>query len=250
MATVKFKLRRDTAANWSASNPILALGEPGLETNTRKVKYGDGATPWNSLSYSAAGVVAFTDITGKPTNLSGYGITDAQPLDATLTALAAYNSNGFIVQAAADTFVSRSLAGTANEISIANPSGVGGNPTFSLPASLIFTGKNVTGGTFTSVTFAGTTTLPGGGTIDSSGYVTPGGSNVWTIGSKSGVVRVDYVSGAFRFLNAGGGFTKISASTANLSILPVYADNAAATAGGLVAGDLYRTATGVLMVRY
>lgn len=32
--------------------------------------------------------------------------------------------------------------------------------------------------------------------------------------------------------------------------LPVYADNAAATAGGLIAGQLYRTATGVLMVRF
>ena len=32
--------------------------------------------------------VAFSEITGKPTSLSGYGITDGQPLDATLTALA------------------------------------------------------------------------------------------------------------------------------------------------------------------
>lgn len=31
---------------------------------------------------------------------------------------------------------------------------------------------------------------------------------------------------------------------------PVYADNAAATSGGLLAGDVYRTSTGVLMVRY
>lgn len=32
--------------------------------------------------------------------------------------------------------------------------------------------------------------------------------------------------------------------------LPTYADNAAASAGGLSAGDFYRTATGVLMVRF
>jgi hypothetical protein len=32
--------------------------------------------------------------------------------------------------------------------------------------------------------------------------------------------------------------------------LPVYADNAAATSGGLTAGAFYRTSTGVLMVRY
>lgn len=54
MAT-RIKLRRDTAANWTSANPILALGEPGLETDTRKVKYGDGSTAWNSLQYAAGG---------------------------------------------------------------------------------------------------------------------------------------------------------------------------------------------------
>lgn len=51
---VKFRFRRDTAANWTSTNPVLALGEPGLETDTRRVKYGDGATVWNSLLYAAA----------------------------------------------------------------------------------------------------------------------------------------------------------------------------------------------------
>ena len=32
--------------------------------------------------------------------------------------------------------------------------------------------------------------------------------------------------------------------------LPVYADNAAALAGGLVAGEPYRTSTGVMMITY
>jgi hypothetical protein len=49
--TVQIKLRRDTAANWTSVNPTLASGEPGLETDTLKVKYGDGATPWVSLAY-------------------------------------------------------------------------------------------------------------------------------------------------------------------------------------------------------
>ena len=49
----KIKLRRDTAANWSniANNPILASGEPGYETDTGRLKIGDGSTAWNSLSY-------------------------------------------------------------------------------------------------------------------------------------------------------------------------------------------------------
>jgi hypothetical protein len=36
----------------------------------------------------------------------------------------------------------------------------------------------------------------------------------------------------------------------NIANTPTYADNAAAKAGGLVDGDVYRTATGALMIVY
>ena len=48
----RIRIRRDTAAAWASANPILGLGEQGLETDTRKTKFGDGITAWNSLSYS------------------------------------------------------------------------------------------------------------------------------------------------------------------------------------------------------
>ncbi len=48
--TTQIKIRRDTAANWTSINPVLAVGELGLETDTRKAKFGDGATAWNSLA--------------------------------------------------------------------------------------------------------------------------------------------------------------------------------------------------------
>lgn len=50
---VRFLLRRDTASNWSSVNPILGSGEMGYETDTKKMKIGDGTTAWNSLSYFA-----------------------------------------------------------------------------------------------------------------------------------------------------------------------------------------------------
>ena len=50
--TTRIKLRRDTAANWNTNNPILALGEPGLETDTKQLKHGDGVTPWVDLAHS------------------------------------------------------------------------------------------------------------------------------------------------------------------------------------------------------
>lgn len=49
------RLRRDTAANWANQNPTLALGEPGVETDTNKMKIGDGSTAWLGLSYASGG---------------------------------------------------------------------------------------------------------------------------------------------------------------------------------------------------
>jgi len=49
-------LRRDTAANWSANNPVLASGEPGYETDSSKLKIGDGSTQWLSLPYYVGGI--------------------------------------------------------------------------------------------------------------------------------------------------------------------------------------------------
>ena len=37
-------------------------------------------------------------------------------------------------------------------------------------------------------------------------------------------------------------------TTLRLTALPIYADNAAALAGGLIAGDVYKTATGELRI--
>ena len=45
------QIRRDTAANWTSANPILAQGELGAETDTDKIKIGDGTTAWSSLDY-------------------------------------------------------------------------------------------------------------------------------------------------------------------------------------------------------
>lgn len=77
---VRFQLRRDTASNWASTNPVLALGEPGVETDTLKVKVGNGSTAWNSLGYSIT--KDFNDLTNKPTTLAGYGVTDAITLNA------------------------------------------------------------------------------------------------------------------------------------------------------------------------
>lgn len=56
------RFRRGTADNWTLSNPVLALGEPGWERDTYKLKIGDGVTPWASLPYFAAGSGSSEDL--------------------------------------------------------------------------------------------------------------------------------------------------------------------------------------------
>lgn len=54
MAVIRIQLRRGTAAEWTAANPILAAGEPGAELDTGLQKVGNGVDPWVSLPYTAA----------------------------------------------------------------------------------------------------------------------------------------------------------------------------------------------------
>lgn len=48
------QVRRTTAALFTLENPVLASGEIGYETDTKKMKIGDGTTAWSSLSYFGA----------------------------------------------------------------------------------------------------------------------------------------------------------------------------------------------------
>lgn len=48
------KNRRDTAANWISTNPVLAAGELGLETDTALFKFGNGTDTWTALNYSSS----------------------------------------------------------------------------------------------------------------------------------------------------------------------------------------------------
>ncbi len=76
-------------------------------------------------------VIAESQVTNLVTDLAG-----KQPLDSTLTALAGYNTNGFLVQTATDTFVGRNITGTSGNITVTNPAGTAGD-------AIIDTGANI-----------------------------------------------------------------------------------------------------------
>lgn len=108
-------------------------------------------------------------------------LDNKQPLDSTLTALAAYNTNGLLTQTAADTFTGRTLTGTSNQVVISNGSGVSGNPTFSTPQD-IHTGASPT---FVTETLSGLT---------ASRAVVTDGSKVLT-SSATTATELGYVNG-------------------------------------------------------
>lgn len=129
MAT-KIQIRRGTSSSWTFENPVLSSGELGLETDTNKLKIGNGTTAWNSLDYFAIPLV-----TSASSSLVSYintqinNLIDASPgtLD-TLNELAAAinddpaffsNISNSIVSASANAFVSAS-ANTAYQINAAS----------------------------------------------------------------------------------------------------------------------------------
>jgi hypothetical protein len=86
----QIQFRRGTAAEWTAANPILALGEPGLETDTHKVKFGDGVTHWVSLDYGA-----WTDL--NVVGATGEVVVKASNLDNDFEALPFEIRHSFVV---------------------------------------------------------------------------------------------------------------------------------------------------------
>lgn len=50
MASI-IQIRRGLSTEWSSENTILQSGEYGFETDTKKIKIGDGSTLYNNLEY-------------------------------------------------------------------------------------------------------------------------------------------------------------------------------------------------------
>lgn len=50
-ANAVIQFRQGTAAEWTTVNPVLSAGEPGFETDTGKIKIGNGTAAWGTLGY-------------------------------------------------------------------------------------------------------------------------------------------------------------------------------------------------------
>ncbi len=154
MAT-QIQWRRDTAANWTAVDPILAEGEAGLETDTGRFKIGDGVTTWTSLAYFTDGV--------------GLGALSAGTQSASSGTMVFANSNGisFGMSDSSRVTASYTVPSTAGLLSAVNISG--GTTSNNLSALTFSDGGNVSFGLNGSVITASAPAGGGGGVALSAG---------------------------------------------------------------------------------
>ncbi len=113
---IRIQLRRDTAANWTSVNPVLKAGEFGIETDTLKVKVGNGTSTWTQIS-------------------SYLNITPAQ-LATTVTSVNAYTDTAVasLGNTAANTYVP--LSDVGNIDGVASLDGTGKIPDTEIPAGI------------------------------------------------------------------------------------------------------------------
>lgn len=184
------------------------------------------------------------------------GSASGQPLDATLTALAAYNTDGLLTQTAADTFTGRTITGTSNQISVSNGNGVSGNPTLSVPANAQLSVAKLTNlttngivltsgsdGTLSAVAssylfFAKTTLISG----TAATYTTPSGVRaifVQLVGGGGGGGGVDGVGSqaAFSPGGNGGGYAEKFITSPSATYTYTIGDGGAGGAAGANAGS-------------
>ena len=183
MASI-IQIRRDTASNWTSANPILALGEMGAETDTSKIKIGDGTTAWASVPYliDAGDYLTATStntLTNKTITFAGNTLTGVAPTTTpTLTGVketkVAMGAND--IDLSAGNYFTYTLSG-AQTLTVSNVASSGSVSAFVLEVT---NGGSAALTFFSGVTWAAATapTLTAAG-VDTLAFFTHDGGTTW-----------------------------------------------------------------------
>jgi len=162
----------------------------GIGTTGIYIITGSGTSTTRSLVQPSAGITIADSngVAGNPT----FALAND------LLALESLSGTGIAVRSAVDTWVQRSITGTASRISVSNGSGVVGNPTIDIDATYVGQTSIVTLGTITTGTWSATTIA-----------TTKGGTGLTTIGTANQILGVNTGASGLEYktITAGAGIT-------------------------------------------
>ena len=231
---VVIKLRRGIASQWTSVNPVLADGEMGIETDTRKFKFGDGVKVWTALEYAGTSSELSIETAER---IAGDTALDVR-LDAIESASSGFGGGGNQISAGTQ------LAPAGSTVVFSNANGV----SFGLNNSSVLT-ASIAAGVPSPVNFsAGTTSSDLGSVVFSNSNGVSFGLNGSTItasvavagGAQTGISGIivsntTYTSGTVSFSNANGitfGSSAGQAITASHNGLTSQSNQAFSAAGG------------------
>ena len=174
---VRFQFRADTAANWTTIDPVLLANELGRETDTGKIKIGDGTTAWSSLAYQgwssltyplvnadidAAAAIDHSKLADITAGSVLLGNASNVPTATALSGDVTVNSSGVTaigsgvivdadVSATAEIAVSKLANGTANQILTTDGTDVSWTDSPTIAGNVIISGNLTVNGTETII---------------------------------------------------------------------------------------------------
>jgi hypothetical protein len=233
---VQIQTRNGTAAQWTAANPTLMVGEIGAETDTGRFKIGDGSTAWNSLGYAAS-----MKWRGAYDNGTAYVINDAVsyqsssyicilastgnvPTNATYwSVLALKGTDGEVTLSTAQTLTNKTISASNNTLTgpdgttqvgyLSSPQVSGGSSAYTL----------VLGDAGDHVWFTGGSTATLTVPTDSS-VAFPTGTTILALNNNSGNLTISGAGVTFQLVNSASTGNRTVATKGMASLIKVATD--------------------------